>query len=103
MLKELNIRTGLVSNTDSRMRGCYPVVFARCVLTVCTVQALDDLDATRYFDPILISEQEGIEKPAAEIFRRACDRVRVERGETLHVGDELVAQVVRSFTWAVLY
>jgi len=74
MLKELNIRTGLVSNTDSRM-----------------LQALDDLDATRYFDPILISEQEGIEKPAAEIFRRACDRVRVERGETLHVGDELVA------------
>lgn len=57
------------------------------------VQVLIDLDATRYLNPVLISEQEGIEKPLPEIFLRACTQAGVEASETLHVGDELEAQV----------
>lgn len=69
------------------------MIYTRDELTLRAVQALDDLGATRYLDPILISEREGIEKPAADIFMRACSRVGIEPGETLHVGDELDAQV----------
>jgi len=76
LLKQMGIRTGLVSNTDARM-----------------LDVLKDLDATHYLDPILISETEGIEKPSRHIFVRACDLVGVKPEETLHVGDELEAQV----------
>jgi HAD superfamily hydrolase (TIGR01549 family) len=65
------------------------------------VQVLADLDATRYLNPILISEQEGIEKPLPEIFMRACIRAGVETSETLHVGDELEAQAHLSLVWGL--
>ncbi|KAI0081274.1 HAD hydrolase subfamily IA REG-2-like protein [Panus rudis PR-1116 ss-1] len=73
-LKELNIRTGLVSNTDARMRA-----------------VLEDLDIMKYLDPFLISEAEGVEKPSAEIYARACSRAGVNGSEVIHVGDELEA------------
>ena len=40
-------------------------------------------------DTVLLSEEEGVEKPACEIFQRACQRLGVEPREALHVGDEL--------------
>ncbi|KIP01962.1 hypothetical protein PHLGIDRAFT_96511 [Phlebiopsis gigantea 11061_1 CR5-6] len=73
-LRALNIRTGLVSNTDSRMRS-----------------VLADLDASSYLDPIVLSEEEGVEKPSLQIFLRAFQRAGMERSEVLHVGDELEA------------
>lgn len=42
-----------------------------------------------YLDTVLLSEEEGVEKPSCAIFRRACDRLGIEPEETLHVGDEL--------------
>lgn len=57
----------------------------------CTVQALDALKVLPLLDPVLISGQEGIEKPAAAIYLRACERSRVDPTEALHVGDELQA------------
>jgi len=74
LLRDLNVRIGLVSNTDSRM-----------------LQALDALKVLPFLDPVLISAQEGIEKPAAAIYLRACGQARVDPAETLHVGDELQA------------
>jgi len=56
-----------------------------------TVQALDALKILPFLDPVLISAQEGIEKPAAAIYLRACERAQVDPAETLHVGDELQA------------
>lgn len=41
-------------------------------------------------DPVLISGNEGIEKPAAEIFLKACERAGVLPEQALHIGDELV-------------
>lgn len=55
------------------------------------VQALDALELLPFLDPVLISGQEGIEKPAAAIYLRACEQARVDPVETLHVGDELQA------------
>lgn len=40
-------------------------------------------------DPVLISGNEGIEKPAAEIFLKACERAGVLPEQALHIGDEL--------------
>ncbi|OJT09284.1 hypothetical protein TRAPUB_14281 [Trametes pubescens] len=38
---------------------------------------------------MLLSEEEGVEKPSPEIFRRAYERLGVAPNETVHVGDEL--------------
>ncbi|KAJ3488090.1 hypothetical protein NLI96_g3084 [Meripilus lineatus] len=73
-LKRLNIRTGLVSNTDSRMK-----------------LVLEDLGILPLLDPILLSETEGVEKPSREIYFRACSKAQVSPDEVVHVGDELVA------------
>ena len=63
----------------------FAVLFRRAV------QALDALKVLPLLDPVLISGQEGIEKPAAAIYLRACARAQADPAETLHVGDELQA------------
>ncbi|QRV94240.1 haloacid dehalogenase [Ceratobasidium sp. AG-Ba] len=74
---ELGVKTGLVSNADLRI-----------------LKALDDLGATSLFDPTIISEREGIEKPDRRMWEIACRRAGVEPGEAAHVGDEYDADVV---------
>ncbi|KAI0690180.1 HAD hydrolase subfamily IA REG-2-like protein [Cerioporus squamosus] len=71
-LRELNIRTGIISNTDARMRA-----------------VIEDLEVMPYLDTVLLSEEEGVEKPSCAIFRRACERLGIKPEETVHVGDEL--------------
>jgi len=73
-LRSANVRTGVISNTDARMRT-----------------ALDDLGATLHLDTILLSSEEATEKPAREMFLRACARLGVQPSEAVHVGDELPA------------
>jgi putative hydrolase of the HAD superfamily len=51
------------------------------------------LGIDRGFDAILVSEEEGVRKPDAEIFRRALARLEVEAGEAMFVGDHPVADV----------
>jgi len=43
----------------------------------------------RYFRTVSVSAIEETGKPGAEIFRRTCERLGVEAGEALHVGDSL--------------
>ena len=45
------------------------------------------------FDAILVSEEEGVRKPDAEIFRRALARCGVAAHEAMFVGDHPVADV----------
>ena len=45
------------------------------------------------FDTILVSEEEGVRKPEAELFRRALVRCGVASHEALFVGDHPVADV----------
>ncbi|HEY3517090.1 MAG TPA: HAD family hydrolase [Gammaproteobacteria bacterium] len=47
----------------------------------------------RSFDAILVSGEEGVRKPDAEIFRRALARLGVEAHEAMFVGDHPVADV----------
>jgi hypothetical protein len=51
---------------------------------------LEDLGALRYLDPVLLSEELGIEKPAGGIWARALKVAgMMSSHETLHVGDDL--------------
>ncbi|AJI08763.1 MULTISPECIES: HAD family hydrolase [Bacillus] len=45
------------------------------------------LGIEKYMDTILVSEQEGIKKPQAEIFMRALERLGVTPEESVYIGD----------------
>lgn len=74
----MNIRTALISNTDTRM-----------------LSVLKDLEITPYLDSILLSQAVGIEKPDAKIFHLALafsmqtELVPMEMQHGVHIGDEL--------------
>jgi putative hydrolase of the HAD superfamily len=69
-LRSMGVRLGVVSNWDSRLPGL-----------------LEDLGLARYFDAMVVSGLEGVEKPAPEIFLRAVARLEGDPETTLHVGD----------------
>jgi len=69
-LKALEKRLAVVSNWDSRL----PALLAR-------------LELSAFFDEILISALEGVEKPGVEIFMRAAARLGVTPARCVHVGD----------------
>jgi len=81
-LAEMNIMTAVVSNADFRLRA-----------------VLRDLDFPSSLDTIVVSEEEGFEKPSPEIFFCAItqvnqkikrqDMIPIKPEECLHVGDEL--------------
>lgn len=61
---------------------------------------MQDLQFPPFLTPILLSEEEGIEKPSKDIFMRALQRVcndektgglAIDPSECLHIGDELVS------------
>jgi len=69
-LREAGVRLGVVSNWDSRLPAL-----------------LDALGLARWFETVVVSHLEGVEKPRPEIFRRALARLGARAEETLHVGD----------------
>lgn len=69
-LHKLGARLAVVSNWDSRLP------------TVLQVLELDG-----WFETVLVSHFEGVEKPDAELFRRALERMGVQASQALHVGD----------------
>lgn len=56
-----------------------------------------DLDLSSYLDIIVISEEEGIEKPDKRIWERTCSYVDVHLPEACHIGDELIWSVLCLF------
>jgi HAD superfamily hydrolase (TIGR01549 family) len=69
-LRDAGARLAVVSNWDSGL----PALLAR-------------LGLTPWFDAIVVSHLEGIEKPHPELFRRAVARLNGTPGDALHVGD----------------
>lgn len=69
-LKEAGYRLAVISNADGRVEGLMETAGIR-----------------DFFEFVLDSELEGVEKPDPEIFLRACARMGVEPGEALYVGD----------------
>jgi putative hydrolase of the HAD superfamily len=50
---------------------------------------LADMGITRYFDAVVIAGELGVAKPDPRIFHAACQRLHVEPGEAVHIGDRL--------------
>lgn len=71
LLRSRGVRLALISNWDDRLRG-----------------TLEKLDLVSAFDALLISGEEGIEKPNPEIFLRAAHRLGIGAARSLMVGDD---------------
>ena len=69
-LRSSGHRLAVVSNWDSRLP-----------------RLLQDLGLASWFDAIVVSAVEGVEKPAPDIFHRAARRLGVAPGEVTHIGD----------------
>lgn len=69
-LRAMGAKLAVVSNWDSRLPDL-----------------LERLDLARWFDTVVVSHLEGMEKPRPELFLRAVARLGGSPGEALHVGD----------------
>jgi FMN phosphatase YigB (HAD superfamily) len=69
-VREKGLRIGVVSDTGFDLRP-----------------AMDALGITPYLDAVVMSFEHGVCKPAATVFRGACDQLGVDPGRTLMVGD----------------
>ncbi len=69
-LRQRELRTGVVSNSDGRVEA------------LLAAQGL-----TQYLELVVDSHLEGVEKPAPAIFQRALLRMRLEAGRCAYVGD----------------
>lgn len=50
---------------------------------------LDELGITRHFDSIVLSSEEGVKKPSAEIFRIAFERFGISAEDSYYVGNDM--------------
>jgi len=62
------------------------IIDARNIIASCGLE--------EYFDVIVISEELGIEKPAKAIFQSALDRLKVEAGNAVMVGNRIDADIL---------
>ena len=69
-VRERGLRVGIVSDTGFDLRP-----------------ALDRLGLSPFLDTVVMSFELGVCKPAATVFRTACDRLGVRPERTLMVGD----------------
>jgi putative hydrolase of the HAD superfamily len=69
-LRTANIRLGIISNWDERLR---PLLRA--------------LQLSDYFEAITVSHETGCAKPELQIFRAAMETLRLPAAQILHVGD----------------
>jgi putative hydrolase of the HAD superfamily len=69
-LRAAGAKLAVVSNWDSRLP-----------------RLLQDLGLARFFDAIVVSHLEGIEKPSPALFDRALARLGADPARALHVGD----------------
>jgi len=70
-IRASGIKTAVVSNFDTRLRGI-----------------MRDLDILNLFDAVIVSAEIGAEKPNPVLFQAACDALGVDPEEAIHVGDD---------------
>ena len=75
-LRGAGLRLGLISNFEEWLE-----------------RLLDSVEATVFFDTVVISGVEGVEKPDPRIFRLGLDRVGVRAEEAVYVGDSVAYDV----------
>jgi FMN phosphatase YigB (HAD superfamily) len=96
----MGVLVGL-ARTPAHHPGLLAALHSRVRIGLCsnwswTPSALAILESARlreHFDALVISHDVGLRKPRPEIFRAALSQLGVEPHETLHVGDNLAADV----------
>lgn len=76
-LRSAGVKTGIISNWDSRLEGI-----------------LEGLGLRELLDDVVCSAVEGLHKPDPRIFDLACARMGVDPRRAVHVGDHYHADVV---------
>ncbi len=69
-LKSAGQRMAIISNWDNSLH-----------------RAVEMFDLTKYFELVIASLEEGVEKPDPRLFEITFERLGVEAGQVLHVGD----------------
>jgi putative hydrolase of the HAD superfamily len=77
LLKRRDLKLGVISNATSLL-----------------TRVFDNLDMSKYFDTVVISDEVGVRKPSPEIFRIALKRANVTASRSLYVGDMLEVDIV---------
>ena len=80
-LRSAGYRMAIISNADGRIEG-----------------RIEEAGIRDFFEFVLDSEVEGVEKPDPEIFLRACNRMGVDPSDSLYVGDLYPVDVVGART-----
>ncbi len=76
-LKAAGIKTGIISNWDTRL-----------------VKVLEGLGLSAHLDTVISSADVALRKPDPRIFELACARLEVSPGDAVHVGDHHYADIV---------
>jgi REG-2-like HAD superfamily hydrolase len=76
-LKKRNLRLGIISNWDYSLH-----------------RVLKSLCIADQFDTVVVSLEEGVEKPERAIFQIALDRLGAKPEEAVHVGDDPVDDIL---------
>lgn len=56
-------------------------------------RVLDNLDLRKNFDFVIVSDEVGVNKPSAEIFKMAADKAKTSPNRMLYIGDKLSTDV----------
>ena len=76
---------------DLRKRGFTLGVISNATNLVRRV--LDNLDLSKNFDFVIVSDEVGVNKPSAKIFKMAADKARTSPNRMLFIGDKLWTDV----------
>ncbi|MHA2313441.1 MAG: HAD family hydrolase [Candidatus Thorarchaeota archaeon] len=79
--KDKNLKVGLICNVG-RSSGRY------------LTKTLEELGIVSYFDSLIFSNEIGVRKPDPRIFRIALGKLGTTPDHTVHVGDELMSDVL---------
>lgn len=71
-IKNMGVKIGAISNTDGKL-----------------VEDLREFNLLEFFDVIIDSEIEGIEKPDVRLYKLAAQRLSVDISESIYVGDTI--------------
>ena len=78
--------------SEIKSQGCHIYLLSNAQ-RLFTEKELDDAGLTEYFDDIFISSDMGIKKPDASFIDSLMKKHRLEKSETVMVGNEIIADI----------
>lgn len=82
-LKERGYRMSIISNTSFSEEGLRRI--------------LKNIGLDTYFEVVIASSSEGVEKPFPRIFDISADRLKVDKAKIIHIGDKYIDDVIGAY------